>query len=199
MTLSEARVVHEEHASVLHALNGGIMPLRDFDIVEVVGAAAPENRRGEPYAGATKLVVGNLAGADRRIAVLVRVRSEQRLRTEHADLVSAGAAKPAVRHEQIPPSVGAKEVCAFAGIPVSSGNLHAVIRIGGVLDERITHGMVAQAGFRIELEHPDAAEPGAERHPHFTVFAEHGRRVDGVDPGVFERKIPRHIVIGRFP
>jgi len=52
--------------------------------------------------------------------------------------------------------------------------------------ERVADRVVAQAGLRVELEHPHAAEPRAETHPHIAVLAQDRRRVDGVDPRVLQ-------------
>jgi len=52
-----------------------------------------------------------------------------------------------------------QQVRAFAGVAETAAELDAVVGVGLVLDRLVRGAVVAQAGLRIELEHPHAAEP----------------------------------------
>ena len=56
-------------------------------------------------------------------------------------------------------AVGMQQVRAFAGVAEAAAELDAVVGVGLVLDRLVRGAVVAQAGLRIELEHPHAAEP----------------------------------------
>ena len=86
-------------------------------------------------------------------------------------------------------AVGVGQIRAFAGVAEAAGHLDAVVGVGLVLDGLVGGGVVAQAGGRVELEHPDAAEPGAVHHPHRAVLVGFDGRVDGVDAGVALRLV----------
>ena len=77
-----------------------------------------------------------------------------------------------------------QQVGAFAGVAEAAAELHAIVGVGLVRFGGVGGVVVAQAGRRVELEHPHAAEPGAEGHPHVAVVIGFHARVDGVDAGV---------------
>ena len=154
--VGEAAVVHDVRgAVVVHERR--VVALRDFDVRVVV--AAPLDRAHETHADLALPVVADGVLADCGVAVFIDVRTGDLVGAEHAHLVAAGLLQVAVGCEQIPVAVGMQQVRAFAGVAEAAAELDAVVGVGLVLDRLVRGAVVAQAGLRIELEHPHAAEP----------------------------------------